>query len=485
MKKTLVITSLLFILSIGFIAVLHTSLLKEKDQVTYQDTILCGDASMAEGITVQCNTQYDQKLFWNTTYKPGKHPVTKTEYRMYTTEQEESYEPADEMTIETYIPSQYGVIRDENSAQATEVPIIYEDLYKKVKKNETKEATIFVKDYFDYYPLKCDINIQGKDYFISSDFAYFADEYEDGPLLPLLDFLKIPVLEEEQWNISVHKDSSNEYSLNSEKCDTDSFEFMTHSVVGEEKVFFTFHPFTTNGYLVDTSHIPGGFGIYAFSYSDLGENKDADAPAFDMTGLANVYPLNPEEYIYRMSMSEDKSKIFLFTEDSLSDGTKITVIDALTIETLQTVNIPAIKNDTASERLVVNEVYQYDDFFVLLCSFDYLVVMEQDRDGQYRLALISKLPEPDSAYEDILNYFSMPIGMDWNSRELVMVQPLFLGTSYGLQESASFQISIFDENGLKYYSQHISSLNTAYSNDFESVITYQEAKEPSLRVSWD
>ena len=128
MRKTLVVTSLLLVLSIGFVSITNSVVLKQKNQVSYTDVILYGDASMAEGITVESKTHYDRRLFWNTTYHAGENPSTKTDYLMYSSQQPRPIIPDRGITLESSIADTYEVIYGENETTTTEIPIIFNDL---------------------------------------------------------------------------------------------------------------------------------------------------------------------------------------------------------------------------------------------------------------------------------------------------------------------------------------------------------------------
>ena len=67
MKKSTFLFVLLLILSTVGICYFYTTVNAQKNKVTLTETVLAGDPSAAEGVTVDVKTHYDNHLFWNTT----------------------------------------------------------------------------------------------------------------------------------------------------------------------------------------------------------------------------------------------------------------------------------------------------------------------------------------------------------------------------------------------------------------------------------
>lgn len=485
MKKTLLITSLLVLLSAGFIGFLHISVLAKKDQVTYTDTIHYGDASMTEGLTVECNTQYDQKLFWNTTYKAGTSPSTETAYRFYTMDQQEYYESPKGISLESYTDNYYDTSLSEDDP-LYDIPLIYHNLYNKTDVGESKSEIVYLKDYFEFYPIDIYIGFPDDSYHLSQHERNYMSEDEAKQLKSFSDYFKIPVLEEHAVRVEMDKRDESGYSSGSSDAGSDIFYLDSFSAIDEEYVYFTFNPHTLNGNLVDLSHIKDGYGIYRFPYS---KKPDVLSDMYDVNfeELSMVYPLDPAEQIHYMSISEDKTKILLFGEDNKNTGSKIIVIDTKTLQTLQTIHIDSIeREDKSTEILCTQDVHHYQDFMVLQCSSRYLVVLTTTEDRLYNPEYVIDISAaPNHIYDNVISNFYWKCGFAWNGQELAIVQPLDIERSYTYYQSPGFQLSIFDKNGLKYYSTHDSSLDIGYSDEFWRPVRLQEAKEPALSVRWD
>ena len=87
MKKSFVL--FLAILVLGAIVVYfgQSNLLAEKDNVKITETILYGDKSMVEGVTVELHNHYETQVFWDTTYVLGEEPKADTEYTFHQAKQ--------------------------------------------------------------------------------------------------------------------------------------------------------------------------------------------------------------------------------------------------------------------------------------------------------------------------------------------------------------------------------------------------------------
>lgn len=88
-------------------------------------------------------------------------------------------------------------------------------------------------------------------------------------ILGFRDFFKIPVIADEQVEISVSKGAGGRgisYGLKS--TDSDSFSIRSESALTDDACYFTFTTRTVYGDIVDTNLIPGGYGIYRLPYFD-------------------------------------------------------------------------------------------------------------------------------------------------------------------------------------------------------------------------
>ena len=80
MRKSLALFIVLLVFAIGGTCYVSASLVKEKDNVQIMETVVLGDKSAVEGVTVKRNVKYDRYMRWNTTYVVGEEPECNTVY---------------------------------------------------------------------------------------------------------------------------------------------------------------------------------------------------------------------------------------------------------------------------------------------------------------------------------------------------------------------------------------------------------------------
>ena len=92
MRTRFVITILLLALALGFLPAVHGAMDAKKDDVTIYETALWGDSSAASGLSVKTTTHMDQRLFWETIFRPGRDMLAETEFTYYPERRAERYD---------------------------------------------------------------------------------------------------------------------------------------------------------------------------------------------------------------------------------------------------------------------------------------------------------------------------------------------------------------------------------------------------------
>ena len=466
MRKSLFLFVLLAAILLGGTGFIHGTLNAVKDQVTYEENITYGDSSVADGLTVKNNVQFAQKLFWDTTYEAGTDSKTTTDFRFYTVNQPSEFFQEPYAQLDSFWGSY--------SSSGNEYPRIIEDLVAKTRPGETVHEKVYLKDYYDYYPISFNIQI-GDSYYEGWDAFYL--ENNEGVSSDTLtqakafnDFLRIPLVSSHSMELEVMKDSSGNISFtSSSQTDEEFFQFNTWSVVTKEAIYFTFDAHTTKNNLVDTSLIPGGYGIYRLPYKTL---EGTFTCTIDTNQLSMVYSLNPENTISSMDLTKDESRILLFSTDEENTGSQLIVIDATTHETAQILKVPGIPLEAGvTEILHVSDSFIAEDFAAYSCSGDYIVLFTTSADGTLNLEFINKTyPDPNFYY-----WIHSESYMDWDGERLAVASP---------NGFCDFSLAIYDKTGLLYFSSMQSSLSKGGHSYNQGYIMNQETKEPFLTVEW-
>ena len=152
MKRTFLLI-LLLVVSIGSVSVFASNVYKEHDNVTFQETVLYGDRSAADGLNIKLHTYQSSQLFWDTTCKFDNEVAVDTEYNFFPMNHHIDF-PESSYGISFMCNSDYApdsaAYSDTNIHQPG-ISAAYQELFHSLKPGEEKEKTIFLKDYMDYY----------------------------------------------------------------------------------------------------------------------------------------------------------------------------------------------------------------------------------------------------------------------------------------------------------------------------------------------
>ncbi len=329
----------------------------QKDKVRIFEETIAGDPKAAEGITthfggsVGTGNSYYQKPYWENRYTYGGEQSVEFSYREpdQVTEEESRRQNSLYCNIYTYFDLQgfSELFTEENretvvagtqakakaERKAETERILKEpfgenaeeyikELRDSIPVNGSKYAKIQVRDILDYYILSG--SIYGKNNIaMDCDFAYLSAGGEIEPenakqWSALQDFFKIPVLEEEYGTYQLSRAVNGEIYVTADYGvpeGKDAFYFDAAVCETEEAAYFLFDAHTLNGNLVDTSLIPGGFGIYRMPF----ETKDGSSP---IENLETIYPLDPEAQYLGISASSDGKKLFIsyYYDEEIGSG---------------------------------------------------------------------------------------------------------------------------------------------------------------------
>lgn len=450
MKKWIVIFSLLLIFCIVGISYAAVEVNSERDKVNFTENVIYGDRSAVENLTVKCDVNYDEHLFWESTYVTGENPQTSTEYRF--SAMGEPVTTARSYTgLEMEAVWEYGLPRSE--AEAEGIGKAYWELFNSIEPGEQGEKIIFYKNYCEYYPLSVSINLPGQDgnyggWVVDGETkddevqSYYAEDIFE-------EIFKIPVLENEAVNVSIEKRQNGGMSSWGsgflEDGQYDSFGFNTVSAYDDSNIYFTFDAHTSKGEIIDTSEIEEGYGIYALPYY-MDEDSTIHVVPKD---LKNVYLLDTKVSVLDLQINLEKTRLHLFTvEDNLCI---ITIIDIETMKAQQKIEL-GIESE-------VMKVFLYDDFMTLWLTGDRIALVSMADTEEYELCFIVPRAEADIENFRVINEDFV---MDWNGETLAICS----GTSALLDahRGGGFYLAAYDKTGLIYYGEYASSLAAGFLN---------------------
>lgn len=476
MRKSFVLFVVLLILSVSGIVTANALLLEQKDAVVITENVIYGDKSVVDGVTVVRNTKYHNHIHWNTIYQVGEVPKCHTEYEFsargaLSDHRDRSY------GVDVYMNHTRNIDRIGEDAKLYGLELAYKELLDETEPGSRAYKVISLADYQEYYSVDLEFDLPG--FMISTSYmdvdeirySLQNDNLNESSRAHLEknlkiietfhEMIKIPVLDNHIYRIAVEKDlegqmcswgysslngggSTNGMDMRDDELpeDIDAFYFGMCSAITEDTCYFTFNTRTNKDKIVDTSQMPQGYGVYAFEF-------DAENGEIAIDEMRNVFPLNPEDYVLDIKLDEQQENLLIFTEDG---GTRVlTVIDRKTYEQKQ--------QFTYAMEAEEHHVYIYEDFMVIRYAWEKFAVLKREADGTYRHEIfVDSTKYDDTMLSDMYGYGEMVF--DWNGETLLMSDAKMNDEEDYYSQNCGFYLAAFDENGLQYYGEYDSSLNT-------------------------
>ncbi len=489
------------------------SILKDKEAVEYTLLEEYGDRSAAEGLMISLSEHFDYRLLWKSQICPAdQHP--KGETRLSLSYRAIHDDPRDieygvsiykDLSVRNY---------DEVGRNRFGLHKAIDEMYQAAGPGGRSVKTVALKDYYDYYPMSIFIRLPGLNYYSdSAELEYRKDEEitnepEYCAIKALQDFLRIPVPENEyvflelersysegfysvgttsayseimysyyqhagsgtedsQW--AAYDQRSMEY-LQSLPEDTDDFDeayLTSFSDAADGCCYFTFDPHTVQGRLLDTSLIPGGYGIYLLPYGYVDQDdyyRYDHYSGYDVfeNGLRMFCPLNENIRVLDLHLSPDGRHILLHYA---SEGRyMIDVIDVQSAELVQTLDLREY-----SPGEMWSTVIRGDDFQLIRFDGSGFCVLAKDAGGLYSIVIDYKYE--DTAPERQIYLMENDLcQFDLRDGRLAVCAPCSMGYAYyelSRGHVCGFDAAIYSADGLEYYCSYDSSLDEAsHSEDW-------------------
>lgn len=459
MRKSLTLTLLLLILAAGSFGYIHASVDERKDAVTIDETVLYGDKSIAKGITLDFNIHSNYRLFWDTSYTVGDSPKLNTTFTFSQVQrQPERPGPAFEIHLNG-LHSGGSTSAGSLDMEAEHIPLPIRDVATRTQPGKKHTEIVFVEDYYDFYPLAVEFERP-------SGFAINQDT-----LNLFANYFKIPVHPKHQVDVTVEKDvAGNVYRTDLSIRGTEVYTHAT-SVVTDSYCFFIFSCYTTDGELLDTSNIPGGYGIYRFP-----RHTESGVHILTADELETVFPLDAKrERAIALETSQDRTKLLLVTEEA--SAYMLTVIDAITMTELQKLRIMDADIEPGPWYPRFGNLYIYEDFIVPV-SGSRFALLTSNAVGRYEVQFEASLGLDE--VEGLKYIFSRGLTMDYNGEELAVAA--FQDGYYRPRNYCSFYLAVYSDLGLAYAGHYQHSLDKSSIDEYKLICRPLEG-EP-LRVTW-
>jgi len=247
------------------------------------------------------------------------------------------------------------------------------------------------------------------------------------------------------------------------------------NIVTSDACYFTFDPHSSDGNLVDLSHLPDGFGIFRLPYRDAQEEGwPRTISVLDYEALDMVYPLDPEAYLFSMHTDAEETQLILHTLEN--DRYMLTVIDLDTMATLQKLDLTArpqyFGEPVVGEDFIITAMYTEDQRQAL--------VLARTAEGLYEMAYLCPLEHDDLSSATVVSE-----AMSFDGERLAVAGFLRVKREgYASVETCDYSLAVYDKSGLLYCAEFDSSLDSGY-NEKRYEFFCMPFGYPPIQLEWD
>ncbi|MBR7020901.1 MAG: hypothetical protein IKI15_07585 [Lachnospiraceae bacterium] len=450
MRKRMLILMIVFLVStIGSSAMVGYLLYRERN-VTADVTTRYGDESAAEGLEISfieypklddeediysAFKRISDRQWKNTiTFQGGKSRLSSDIFRETDAilEQEKQYKDREDflfkMNGNNVYGGGYGIQAQDISDRYT--PNCFPDsLIDAVCESDTP-LVVRLSDYVKYYPIldtmelpapRDDIYtdrqfVEGKPLKPAGNIIRGTDQYEereesekyDAPenrfdysevkeiARKFEEFFRIPVIAEDERRL----EGSNDYGypeIEQVAVGKDCYEPKFTSSVTEEAMYFTFNTHTDGGSVVDTSLIPGGYGIYRLPYR---VDREAGTTTVLIDDMKLFVPLSPEADHVDIMIDNDQKNMMIYY--SLNGVDQVQFIDLASGQCVCEIELGENVSerwftffDTSDDLFLLNlipknvsdEYNSYEERIETRNRTSKLYVIKRTENGQYEIVL--------------------------------------------------------------------------------------------------
>ncbi len=462
MKKVVCLLCMLALLSCAGIVAVAATVNQNKDTVTITEEVRYGDVTLADGFAVDLKVQYDDHLLWNTTYEKNGEEKTDTEFRFFAQDLVQAFEYREDpvainVSFDTTIDISSPIENLSGLARA------YREIFERMQPGTEVCEKVYVKEYYEYYPLFIRLDLPDNDIWMDARWLSDAAGQIDGEqevYEVFAEFFKIPVEENDCIEVVVDRDQSN--GMMTQGVSSDHLQLYSESVLTEDGMcYFTLNNKTYDGGVMDSSLIPGGYGIYSFRFGEPGTYSESGV---DLDSLKMAHSLDEQITILHLTLNKEQTKILLFTEEA--EKYYFSVIDRDTMELSQKIQLDSWGG-----------ISEYDDFLVVVGENISLLAVTED--GGYELRFSISIEHPEC---QALMKLTTEASMDYDGEHLIVANWL-MEQEYYYMETCDFYLLICGPEGLGYYGVYRNSLavNQSPENYYADCLPFGEG---AISVRW-
>lgn len=491
MKRVLLITLALLIAAGCGTSYALKSLAAGRDDVSFELTEYCGDPSAADGLSLGLAPSLYRRLTWESSVSfEGGEPKAATRTLWNGGEIFRTGEPGSGAVILAADATQSLNMIDDGSGSSVGLTRAMEDLLAQTEPGSQSTKTIRLADYYNCYPVMVSVTVDGLMYIsdLFADGRRIMDPYysgaDDRKGKEIADFFSIPVLEDQYFTLTASKDAAGGYAGGSigsgAQAETsgiapaeegDSFYLHTQSISSGSRIWLWFSNLTEGGKRVDTSLIPGGYGIYSVDYALKPAGEDPDARQLDLGSPELFFSLDEKTDILSLNFSSDKSRLLLLTCEN--GGCCFTLINAANGKQLQKLRL--CEDFTGSGSWCYARA-ENDCELVFLMDDDRaprVMLIAKGEDGLWSVRIDETHPDGDIRIWEPVNLTNRNLDWAYDGERLILAGPYMI-TSVSSDKGSEavyfeggygcgFSISVYGPEGRRFSGHYKSSLD--YANE--------------------
>lgn len=467
------IAAALVIVSLGAASFTFAAVRGQMTDCRITEKTIVGDVAAAAGLSASFGMGLQNQLYWRNVYTYGGADdgadVQETTFSRKNPFPADKKGPVPYVRLTGYMTS--GNALDDILTDPAEGDPIRQELLAQVRQEfftagaaervqEIKRALpadgettqdLKLKDLFRYYPIEGDLT--GTSIWAASlDNAVYASEDSVKLGQDLNHFLRIPIPETESSGFEVIKYPEGSMNFNyyqgKENCSQqeDHFDFRSIACSTPDAVYFTFNTHTDDGDVVDTSLIPGGYGIYRLPY-------DREKEIFLSEKLEMVYALDPKKQYTDIYASPDGAKLFLVSQAARLAAVGVKDVQA----TAEIIDVRTMQCDRREEIVCSEDTalgYDAGDYLIFrgrseLCLYTY-------QNGSYKKELM--LTDVDFRKPALQNlFYDNRCRTAYDGKRLSILGEADFdiedddNTMWLWETAGTVEVAVLDASGLVYY----------------------------------
>ena len=410
-----------------------------RDQVVFSVEHRYGDPAAARGLTVSTRSTYGNQLFWETACPLADPGQARTEFSFFSQPQS---------ATDTGAALNLRVDLGDDLLERTQG--VQQTLLETMEPGDEREIDLRLGDFYDCYPLAVEVQLP-------------CPVQTDALEAAFRDFFQIPVLEGEQLSYRVRMNENGVAdSFGWTSGEKDRYDFEPRWVLTQDACYFTIQGSSFEGQPIDTSRIPGGYGLYRLPYDETGPRLEE---------LAMVCPLEQTDEVVDLTVSPEEGKLLIH---HLRQGRYLlTVLDLPSMSLLQQLELAGGSQGGYS-------LLQGEECMVL-CAFDSdddqltLVTGSDDADYQVRFTV------PAQAARLSARSWWDPTALAWDGERLAVAGAL-MGENPN-QLECGFYAAVYTDQGMTYCGIYGSNLDL-WDEGLDPNLWCSYAYEEPIGAAW-